>query len=116
METKEVMIEKVKKVMEAPSCCAELKTAAQNWLNAIGTDHEKAMAQALVDELNADILPVDAVIDFMKTDAAAAHLGADRVAGIAKHMEEIKATGAKYCDCPACSAGLDVLNNKESIL
>lgn len=116
METREAMIEKVKKMMEAPSCCETLRTAAQNWIDAAGTAEEKTAAQKFVDELEADVLPVDAVLAFMQSDAATAKFGAELAEKFTKHMTEIKAAGAKYCDCPACSAGLDILKNKEAIL
>ena len=34
----------VKEMIAAPSCCQELKAAGQNYLNALGTDAEKAAA------------------------------------------------------------------------
>ena len=34
------MIEKVKAVIAAPSCCAELRAVAEEWLQAVGTDGE----------------------------------------------------------------------------
>ena len=35
---KDFTIQKVKELMSASSCCAEAKQAAQNWLDALGTD------------------------------------------------------------------------------
>ena len=116
METRETMIEKAKTLMAAPSCCAELKAAAQAWIDSIGTDGEKAAAKHFIDELSADILPVDAVLAFMKSDAATAKFGAELAAKFTAHMTELKASGASYCDCPACTAGLDILAHKEAIL
>lgn len=37
---REYVSEKVKELMSAPSCCAEAKTACENWLKAAGTDQE----------------------------------------------------------------------------
>ena len=37
---KNEVMEKVNELLKAPSCCAEAKTAAQNWLDAVGTDKE----------------------------------------------------------------------------
>ena len=31
-----------------------------------------------------------------------------------KHAEEIKAKGAKYCDCPACSRAENILKEEEN--
>ena len=32
------------------------------------------------------------------------------------HAQDIKAKGAKYCDCPACKAVADILAKKEQML
>ena len=48
---KDYVIEKVKELMNAFSCCADAKEAAQNWLDAIGTDQEKDQAKNLIAEL-----------------------------------------------------------------
>ncbi|MDD3252658.1 MAG: hypothetical protein PHV18_08870 [Lachnospiraceae bacterium] len=116
METREVMIEKVKNMMAAPSCYAGLKTAGQSWMDAVGTADEKAAAKKLIDEIEADVLKVEDVLAFMQTDVAKAKFGAETAEKFAKHMAEIKAAGATYCDCPACTAGVDILNHKDSIL
>lgn len=42
--------------------------------------------------------------------------GADDAKKILAHAEEIKASGAKYCDCPACAACEALLNKKAEIL
>lgn len=36
------LIVTVKTMIAAPSCCQELKEAGQKWLNAIGSDSERA--------------------------------------------------------------------------
>ena len=39
--TKTELIEKVKEVIAAPSCCAEAKAACQAYLDAVGTDGDR---------------------------------------------------------------------------
>lgn len=90
--------------MNAPSCCGELKTAAQIWLDVVGTEKETAETKKYIDELKADILPIDNLIGFAESDAGIQVFGADAAKNIAAHAKEIKAAGAKYCDCSACSA------------
>lgn len=34
------IVEKVKELILAPSCCKEAKAAAESWLGALGTDRE----------------------------------------------------------------------------
>ena len=69
-----------------------------------------------IDELEADIMPIDNLISFAGSEAGAALFGADTAANIAVHAKEIKAAGAKFCDCPACAAVEAILEKKEDIL
>lgn len=40
----------------------------------------------------------------------------DSAKGVADHGREIKAAGAKYCDCPACAAVEAILAKKDEML
>ena len=60
------MIEKVKAVIAAPSCCAELRAVAEEWLQAVGTDGEKEASAKLVAELEEDVSTLDNVIPFFE--------------------------------------------------
>ena len=42
--------------------------------------------------------------------------GAEAAPGVAAHGREIKAAGAKYCDCPACAAAAAILEKKDLLL
>ena len=95
-------------LLQASSACKEVKEAAQNYLDAAGTDYVK--------ELEADIMPIDGLISFAGSDMGAQVFGADDAKKILAHAEEIKASGAKYCDCPACAACEALLNKKAEIL
>lgn len=35
---------------------------------------------------------------------------------VAEHGREIKAKGAKYCDCPACAAAEAILRREDEML
>ena len=98
-------------LLQAPSACKEVKEAAQNYLDAAGTEKEADAATAYVKELEADIM-----ISFAGSDMGAQVFGADDAKKILAHAEEIKASGAKYCDCPACAACEALLNKKAEIL
>ena len=102
-------------LLAAPSACKEIKDAAQNYLNAVGTEKESEVAKAYVDELEADIMPIDGLIAFAGSDMGAKVFG-DAAKGVLAHAEEIKAAGAKYCDCPACAACEAILAKKDEIL
>ena len=101
-----------KKMIEAPSCCAELKEAAGNYIAAAGTDKEAEAAKMLIAEAEEDIMPIDMLIGFCGTPKAAEIFGAERAAAILQHGKDIKAKGAAYCDCPACAACEELINNK----
>ena len=49
-------------------------------------------------------MPIDGLIGFAGSEAGAAVFGADKAKEVEAHAKEIKAAGAKYCDCPACAA------------
>ncbi len=117
MENKVIceIVEKTKQLINAPTCSSETKQAAQRWLDAVGTDKEKAETQKYIEELEADIMPIDNLIAFAQSKEGAEYFGADTAAGIAAHAQEIKAAGAKYCDCPACTIVAEILAKKTEL-
>ena len=66
---KNEMIETVKTMIAAPSCCKELRAAGKNWLNALGTSGEKAAAEALLAEIKDDVTPIDHMVEFFDSPA-----------------------------------------------
>ena len=115
-ETLAYVKEKTAALIAAPSVSAEAKAAAEKWLAAVGTADEKEATKAYLAELEADIMPIDGLISFAGSDMGAQVFGADGAKKILAHAEEIKAAGAKYCDCPACAACEALLNKKSEIL
>ena len=104
---------KVEQLVELPGCCAELKAAAQNWLDTYGdTNANQAASAAFIKELEEDILPVDDCIAFLGSDHANQLFG-DKAEGMLAHMKQIKAEGAVHCDCPACSLASEILEKKD---
>lgn len=104
---KQVLDEVIKKTNElivAPSCSQEAKDAANAWLQAVGTDKEAEETKRYIAELEEDIMPIDGLIGFAKSEAGVKVFGKEKVKEVLAHAEEIKAAGAKYCDCPACAA------------
>ncbi len=108
--------EKTHELMNAVSCSKEAKTAAQKWLDAVGTKEEAEETKKYIAELEADIMPIDGLIGFASSDAGIKYFGEDTAKGIVAHGKEIKAAGAKYCDCPACAAVAAILEKKEDML
>lgn len=107
---------KTKNLLAAPSACPEVKAAANAWLVAIGTDKEAESTAKYIAELEADIMPIDGLIAFGQTELALQIFGAEGVKGLQAHAQELKASGAKYCDCPACAPCKAILDRKAELL
>lgn len=101
----------VRNMIAAPSCCKELKAAGEKYLRAMGSGEEKAAGAELLQEIREDIATIDHVIEFFESSRAADIFGAEKAAAMAAHAHEVKAAGGKWCDCPACAAGLKILEN-----
>lgn len=110
------VVEKTHELMNAEHCCEEAKAAAKAWLEAVGTEQEAAETRNYIRELEEDIIPIDGLIAFAESDDGARVFGADDAKSIAAHGKEIKAAGAKYCDCSACAAAEAILEKKDALL
>ena len=107
--------EKSHELMNSASCCAEAKAAAKAWLEAAGTDREAEATRQYLKELEADIVTAEGLEAFAESEAGIKVFG-DKAGQIAAHAREIRAAGAKYCDCPACTAVAAILENKDEML
>lgn len=110
--TKDEIKEEVKKTIDAPSCCPELKEAGQAYLDAEGTPKEQEAAKTLIAELEDDVTSIDDLIALASSPAGEDLFGKEKAAGLLK----AKANGEKFCICPACQAGGKVLVHKENLL
>lgn len=115
-EIREYVIEKTRELIAAPTCSAETKAAAQSWLDAAGTAAEEEETKKYVEELEADIMPLDNLIAFASSEEGRGYFGADAAEGIVSHAEDLKKAGERYCDCPACLAVAAILEKKEELL
>lgn len=107
--------EKSRELINAATCSAEAKAAAQAWLDAAGTDREAEETKRYIAELEADIVTAEGLEAFAESEAGAKVFGAE-AKNVAAHAREIRAAGAKYCDCPACAAVAAILEKKDEIL
>ena len=114
--TRKFVEEKTKEILNAGSCCPELKEMAKKWLAAEETDEEKAVTEAYLQELSEDVLPVDALISFASSEKGAEVFGAEQAKSMVEAARDSKAKGGKYCICPACSAGGAILDKKDEII
>jgi len=115
MNNQGIIVEKTKELLNT-HCYEGLRSAANEWLDSIGTEKEKEASKRYVDMLKDSVVDIDTVINLFSSDKAAEKFGAEKAAEIATHAKEIKAKGAKWCDCPACTAALEVLKYKEDLL
>lgn len=108
--------EQTHRLMDAPTCSAEARAAAEAWLKAVGTDRQADATKEYIAELEADIVTVEGLELFAMSAAGAKVFGEAHAKEVAEHARQIKAAGAKYCDCPACAAAEAILKKKEALL
>ncbi len=108
---KQEVTAKVNELIAAPSVCAPVKSAAEAYLKA----QDKASADALVSALAENVNTIDETIGFAESDMGRKIFGEDTAAAMAKKGREFKASGEKYCFCPACQAGSVIYENRKSL-
>ncbi len=115
MKNQSAIIENTKELLNL-RCYEGLKTAANEWLESLGTEEEKKASEKYVSVLEESIVDIDTVINLFTSDKGIEKFGAEMASQIATHAKESKANGAVWCDCPACSAAMKVLKHKEDLL
>ena len=110
------VVEKTHELIDSPTCNSETRASAEAWLAAVGTEQQAAATETYIGELEADIMPIDTLISFAQSEEGKTYFGEDTATGIAAHAKEIKAAGAKYCDCPACAIVAEILEKKADML
>ena len=113
--TKENLIEKAKEMVAAPSCCPELNAVGQSWIDSVGKADEKEKAKLLIAEIEEDVTTIENLVAFAHSDTAKKIFGEGQK-NFAAHADELKASGAKFCDCGACKPASEILENKSLIL
>ena len=93
------LIEKTKALIAVEWTNADLKAAAQKYLDT-------------VDDLNANAEATKAYVAALEENVATVDELA-QVPQFAEHAAELKAKGEKYCDCDACALGADILSKKD---
>jgi len=100
-------------LIAVPHTYQPLKEAAQKWLDTMedGQANQEAAKQyvALLEE---SLLSVDDMVAFTNSPAAKDVFG-DQLPKFQAHAKELKASGAKLCDCDACKLAAEILKEKE---
>ena len=93
----------VEKLVNAPSCCPELKKIANDWLNDLATDEE------LLEEVKQDVTTIDDFIEFTESEMGKVIFGEEKANNMNIKAKEAKEAGEKYCICPACQVCKELL-------
>lgn len=115
MNNQNIIIERTKELLSL-HCDQGLREAAEMWLKAVGTENEAETAKNYVLALEDAVTDIDTVINVFQTDMAKEKFGEEMANKILTHAIEIKEKGAEWCDCPACTVGLKILEHKEDLL
>lgn len=113
---KAALIEKVKAMADSPSCYHGLKAKVEKYLEALGTKREKIAAEELIDEIKADVVLTENLVIFAHSNRAIEKFGAENAKKFAANADALRRSGAKYCNCLACTLGVEILNNKNILL
>ena len=104
---------KVEEMIAAPSCCQEVKDAANEWLATYDNGNtNQAAAKKLIETLEESVGDIDGCIGFLSSDFAKQIYGDGQPAALAA-AQEAKANGEKVCTCGACQAGAQILAKKD---
>ncbi len=110
---RERLAEKTRALIEVPHTYAPLKEAAQAWLDTYNDGKANAEAtKKYVALLEESLLKVDDVVAFTSSPAAKDVFG-DQLPQFQAHAQELKASGAEFCDCDACKLVKEILDSKE---
>lgn len=115
-ELKDYIVLEVKKLISAPSVCKQAKEVSLAWLNGLNTSDEKKLTIELVNELKEDLESIDDLLEFTRSPLIVKLFGKEKAKIFAEHAEELKKSGAKYCDCPACVACNNILKHEKELL
>lgn len=109
--TKDQILEKTKAIVNAPSCYATLKEAGNEWMNAIGKVDENEKFDKYVAQLKDCVSSIDACLAFSETDFCKQIYGEEGAKELHENSLKSKAAGVKYCLCPACTNGGEILDS-----
>jgi hypothetical protein len=103
--------QKVEDLLNASSSSAETIAAAQAWKDAVAADTGAADAatEKLLDAIDKHHATAEGTLAFAESDEGKQFLGEEAAAQLAAHQRERIAQGAKWCDCPACTATHELL-------
>lgn len=102
-------------LLDAPQSNPKVKEFAQSWIDAEGTPEQKELTKQLVSVAEQNIALIDETIDFAGSERATQILGKEGAANLLQHAKDIKAEGAKFCDCSSCTVAKKIIDLKAEI-
>ena len=100
---------KVEAMIAAPSCCQELKDAANAWLETYDDGNKnQAPTAALIKAMEENVSSIDDCIGFLSSDMGKQIYGDAQPAALAA-AEAKKAAGGTTCTCTACELACEIL-------
>ena len=104
---------KVEAMIAAPSCCQELKDAANAWLETYDDGNKnQAPTAALIKAMEESVTAIDDCIAFLGSDMGKQIYGDAQPAALAA-AEAKKAAGGTTCTCQACELACEILAKKD---
>ena len=104
---------KTEALIAVPHTYQPLKDAAQKWLDTMEDGEANQTAtKEYVKQLEEGLMPVDGCIAFISSPEADKVFG-DKKGEMLAHAQELKASGAKFCDCDACKLAAEILAEKD---
>ena len=105
----------VQALLDAPQSNPKVKEFAQSWIDAEGTPKQEELTKQLVPVAEQNIALIDETIGFAGSELATQILGEEGAANLLQHAKDIKAEGAKFCDCPSCTVAKKIIDLKAEI-
>lgn len=109
-EEREFIKEELNKLLKVDFACKEAKEAANKWLMVAGSDQEDEETLELVKELKEDVETIGDIVKFASSKYCEEAFGVEGAKKFKKHANDLLNSGAKYCDCAACTAALNVIH------
>ena len=109
---KQTLIDRLKAMSASPSCCDVVKQAVKVYLASLAI--EKIAVDNLLAALEDNLVDVDEMLETAHNrDEAVKYFGVEGAKKFTANAEALKASGAKYCNCLACTVAREVLDNKD---
>ena len=107
------LADRTRALIAVPHTYEPLKAAAQKWLDTMEDSAANGeAAKEYIKLLEESLMSVDGIVAFTASPDAAKVFG-DQLPQFQAHAQELKASGAKFCDCDACKLVAEILKDKE---